>query len=219
MNTLSRSPFDFRHLTNYVNTPTPPAKPKDTLPAKPKEPIRIDVILHESIRRNTLSDKRMEHNFKVAKTEIENITGRKVEINIDHTSKLRAFQYNYKGNVHSDLEDRITRLEDAQKKIGTKNSNYLHKYLFVTPNGVNGRLGFGATEMKVGVASLSDNRGISHAIGHMLGATPEDGAVTYNGWWNDTIMNLDSGSPLRGNDFRYSDKNRENIRNYLKKFA
>ncbi|MNG41303.1 hypothetical protein D3C84_1303970 [compost metagenome] len=50
----------------------------------------------------------------------------------------------------------------------------------------------------------------------MLGATHEDAEVIYNGWWHDTIMN--DSNALHGNEYRFSDKNRENIRNYLSQF-
>ncbi|MNT63011.1 hypothetical protein D3C72_2007830 [compost metagenome] len=53
----------------------------------------------------------------------------------------------------------------------------------------------------------------------MLGATHEDSEVVYDGWWNDTIMLVDEFSPARGNVYRFSEKNRENIRKYLNRFS
>jgi hypothetical protein len=54
----------------------------------------------------------------------------------------------------------------------------------------------------------------------MFGATHEDYEVYYNGWWGETIMVSGTVfSTLRGDAKRFSDKNRENIRNYLEEYA
>ncbi|WP_226476834.1 hypothetical protein [Pseudomonas sp. MWU16-30323] len=211
MNIPTRSVFDFSHVTSINNAP--PA-------AKPKEPIYIEVILHTDIKASVSDNKRMQKNFDVARTEIENATGRKVEITVNKDPFMRDFEYKKPDSAHDVLEKKVAQmLASDSKNLPTEKSSRLHKYLFVTPKGVNGHIGIGAADMKTGIASLKDDRGIAHAIGHMFGATHDDGEVNYDGWWNDTLMNVDAGSPLRGNDFRYSDKNRENIRNHLNKFA
>jgi hypothetical protein len=52
----------------------------------------------------------------------------------------------------------------------------------------------------------------------MFGATHEDSDIVYDGWWHDTIMKYDVNSPVRGNYYHFSEKNRANIRNYLSQF-
>lgn len=210
MNHINRSPFDFRHLINVGEKPTPPAS---------KNPIHIEVILHEDIPYPTFDGELMKKNLNAAKKELERATGRKVEITLNQDPNLRAFQYKYKGNVHRDLEDNMARFERMQNKPINESSAKLHKYLLVTPSSIKGHIGVGAPDSKVGVAALNDDRGIAHAIGHMFGATHVDAAVTYNGWWNDTLMNVDASSAFRGNDFTYSEKNRANIRKHFSELA
>jgi hypothetical protein len=56
------------------------------------------------------------------------------------------------------------------------------------------------------------------AIGHLFGAVDEDTEIFYNGWWYNTIMNDGKNTAFKGNAYRFSDKNRENIRKYLSQY-
>ncbi|WP_175653066.1 hypothetical protein [Pseudomonas sp. Marseille-P9899] len=66
------------------------------------------------------------------------------------------------------------------------------------------------------IASLSPYATVGHELGHTLSATHEQSCVSFNGWFCETYM-FPRRLGLRSNCYRYSDENRENIANYLKR--
>lgn len=66
------------------------------------------------------------------------------------------------------------------------------------------------------IASLQAYPTAGHELGHTLSATHEQSQVNFNGWFCETYM-FPSRLALRSNCYRYSDENRANIANYLKR--
>lgn len=66
------------------------------------------------------------------------------------------------------------------------------------------------------IASLKAYATAGHELGHTLSATHEQSQVNFNGWFCETYM-FPSRFGLRSNCYRYSDENRANIANYLKR--
>lgn len=146
----------------------------------------------------------------------------------DEVPKLSG--YNYKNESESAaLQGWRDLLHDFYSKTLSRDRDEanLTKLLLLTRDNINEKLGgilglVGGVSMVEGhcaIASIGSYRYPAHEIGHMLGATHEDSEVVYDGWWNDTIMLVDDYSPARGNVYRFSEKNRENIRKYLNRFS
>lgn len=66
------------------------------------------------------------------------------------------------------------------------------------------------------IASLQAYSTAGHELGHTLSATHEQSQVNFNGWFCETYL-FPSRFGLRSNCYRYSDENRANIANYLKR--
>jgi hypothetical protein len=209
MQSIQRSPFDFWHVAK-AGSPI--------LATTEKKPVEIQVILHESIRLTQSQNDRMQKNFNLIQSEFKKHAGHEVKFNLDHYSHLRGFSKG--GDKLSDLNSQVDYLKRQQKQQPTDNSERLKKYLFITPKIENGRPGAGAPGLDAGIAALNDDRGIAYAVGLMFGAKPGDAEVNYHfPWWYETVMNNSGVSSLHANDYRFSDKNRKNIRTYLNKFS
>ena len=209
MQSIHRSPFDFWQVAK-VNSPV--------LASTEKKPVEIQVILHESIRLTQSQEDRMQKNFNLIQSEFKKYAGREVKFNVDHYSHLRGFSKG--GDKLRDLNSQVDYLKRQQKQNATDNSEELKKYLFITPKSEDGHPGSGAPGLDAGIAALNDDRGIAHAVGLMFGAKPSDAEVNYHfPWWYETVMNDSSVSTMHANDYRFSDKNRTNIRTYLSKFS
>lgn len=66
------------------------------------------------------------------------------------------------------------------------------------------------------IASMRAYSTVGHELGHTLSATHEQSRVNFNGWFCETYM-FPSRFGLRSNCYQYSDENRANIANYLKR--
>lgn len=96
-----------------------------------------------------------------------------------------------------------------------------NKYLLLTRDelarqGSDSISGFAYQTGHSAIASLSPHATVGHELGHTLSATHEQSCVTFNGWFCETYM-FPRRLGLRSNCYRYSDENRENIANYLKR--
>ncbi|VVO10408.1 reprolysin-like metallopeptidase [Pseudomonas fluorescens] len=194
-----------------------------------KKHITLPVIIHSDLQ-DYQKDKLYNDYFAWLKTELEFISEREVKILMyrqDEAPKLAG--YNYKNEdgsaalvgwrdlIHDWYSGILSRDRDEAK---------LTKVLLLTRDNINEKLGgllggLGGIALVKGhcaIASISSYRAPAHEIGHMLGATHEDGEVIYDGWWRDTIMLADEFSHARGNVYRFSDKNRQHIRDYLNQF-
>lgn len=97
--------------------------------------------------------------------------------------------------------------------------SFLNKHLLMTRNsydhsGLNYNAGLAYFKQNTAIASIAAYSAPAHEIGHMLGATHEDAALKFNGWICETYTH--PRVPARSNCYRYSDKNRTSILEYIK---
>lgn len=190
----------------------------------PKQHIRIIIFLHQDLAGYS-KDKIYNDYFSWLKTELEIISGRTIEILlIDAIEAQKLTTFNYKNedgkaslNAWKSLLYSYVREHQNSYPPGLPH----HKYLLLTRDSISRRLdGIAEVTGQVGIASINTYQIPGHEIGHMLGATHKDSEVIYNGWWHETIMSTPvNASEFRGNAYRYSDSNRDNIRNYLNTYA
>lgn len=159
--------------------------------------------------------------FSWLKSELEEISEHEVSILLNRRRlppELSAF--NYKGrNESAVLASWKNTAEDWHyKRIRADNYDpRTTKTLLLTRHNINNSVaGIAYQGGSFGIASIKSYRAPAHEIGHMFHAMHEDSAVEYDGWWHDSIMLVDNFSHLRGNTYRFSERNRENMRRYFK---
>lgn len=182
-----------------------------------KQPLTLNVFIHEDLSEYSRY-KLYETHFSWFTDEIQNLSGRKLSVNMFSPSEAKSLSdFNYRNiSENASLE---TWKEKLNKYFGDMLLNATHthfnKYLLLTRHAINSRVsGIATTRHYAGIASIATDMTPAHEAGHMFGATHEDSEVLYNGWWSETVMRPES-SPFRSDANRFSDKNRENIRNYL----
>ncbi|MHC8329792.1 zinc metalloprotease [Pseudomonas sp. LB1P83] len=192
----------------------------DENPEQSKNPILLMVYIHSDLDEYDINELNHDY-FSWARTELQDISNRNIDmILITKSTSPEMANFDYKDvssaySLHrwSQLVNKTSLRIPAAQSYHPK----LIKHLLLTRNPINEKIaGVAYSKDECGIASISSYMTPAHEIGHMLGATHEDAEVIYNGWWHDTIMK--PVNALHGNDYRFSDKNRENIRNYLSKF-
>lgn len=188
--------------------------------APTKTPILLAVYIHGDLDEYDIN-KLYDDYFSWMRTELQDISGRNVDITFNTQAALPAlanFHYQDPGSSDSLYRWKLTVDEITSKAKETKPYHpHLNKFLLITRHPINrGALGVAQSKGQCGIALIGDYMTPAHEVGHMFGATHEDADVIYNGWWYDTIMK--HASTFKGNYYRFSDKNRENIRNYLSQF-
>ncbi|MBI6621048.1 hypothetical protein YA0783_22365 [Pseudomonas corrugata] len=185
-----------------------------------KDTIAILVCLHDDLKGYEYRKLSSDH-FVWLKTELELISGREVIITFARPqppySHLRRFDY--KG---ADASSKLSAWRNAAQdwRYETlRNNDYdprLTKTLLLTKDNINKTIS-GIAELggHFGIASIRTYNTPAHEIGHLFNADHKDSVIEYDGWWKDSIMHADSYSDLRGNTYRFSESNRENIRQYL----
>ncbi|WDM59326.1 hypothetical protein K4A76_23305 [Pseudomonas sp. NEEL19] len=98
--------------------------------------------------------------------------------------------------------------------------SFMDKHLLLTRNpydrsGLNYVGGLANFRYNTAISSVSAYGAPAHEIGHMLGATHEDAELKFNGWVCETYT-YPNRVAARSNCYRYSDKNRAIIADYLK---
>ncbi len=206
---------------------------------KTLKPIKLHVILHRDLEtdwtdtllglfflsnlRTYTFDSIKKDYFSWLIDELETLSGRKVEmiqITKDEASDLYTFDYSSDTST-----DAITRWEKAVSLFLQKASRTpspLEKFILLTRNAVvPGQLNGVANKHggQFAIATVDNFRTAAHEVGHLLDARHDAGGIIYNGWWSETLMvEYDFFSPLRTNAYRFSDQNRERIKDYLKPF-
>lgn len=124
---------------------------------------------------------------------------------------------NYAGKPSREVLDTFTAaIKDSE---AGKLFSHMNKHLLMTRGsydhrGLNFNAGIAFQKGNTAIASVAVYGAAAHEIGHMLGATHEDATVNFNGWACETYTK--PRLPLRSNCYRYSDKNRATIVDYLK---
>lgn len=194
-----------------------------------KKPITIIVVLHKDLQEYQKNDLYTDY-FSWLKTELESISERDVRFLMHphhEVPELSGYNYRNEDGIAA-LQGWMDLIEDWYTKIlqYEEHEPDLTKVLLLTRNNISTKAGgllggvggYAIFKGHCAIAAITSKQIPAHEIGHMLGATHEDGDVIYDGWWHDTIMLSDDFSNVRGNANRYSEKNRENIRQYLSSF-
>lgn len=187
-----------------------------------KNPILLMVFIHDDLDGHD-ENKLYDDYFAWLKTELEDISGRDVLIIFKSKStapEMTNYHYQNESPYDSGQGWKALVKEFTSKVEETRPYDPdLNKFLLLTRNPINSSVaGVAIGKGQSGIASIFYYMAPAHEVGHMFSATHDDADVIYDGWWHDTIMQTDWATTLRGNSYRFSDKNRENIRNYLNQF-
>ncbi|BDB16735.1 hypothetical protein cym2001_01000 [Pseudomonas sp. CYM-20-01] len=188
-------------------------------PAAPK-PINLNVYIHRDLHGDSRLSSLREDYFSWLQTELEDLSGRTVMITFhQETGPVALIDFNYKGDEQKRSSAWKKTVLQYLQNLSTTHSP-LDLYLLLTGDNINSRVaGIANVRGSFGIAATTSYRIAAHEVGHMLGALHKDGDNIFNGWWHETLMkNRDFFSFLRGNAYRFSDKNRDNIRTYLSQF-
>ena len=108
-----------------------------------------------------------------------------------------------------------------RRRQNNPGSTINNKYLLLTREGLGkeGTATISGIAHQAGhaaIASLASYATPGHELGHTLSATHEQSYINFNGWFCEPYM-FAQRLYLRSNCYRYTDENRNNIANYLKK--
>ncbi|WP_445180415.1 hypothetical protein [Pseudomonas sp. McL0111] len=185
------------------------------------KPLLLMVYVHKDLSEHDSNDLYDTH-FKWLSKEFETISGRIFGIiMVPHSRAPELCEHSYKVDTPEQaLYSWYEKIERNKEKIIGVNSGYTDhtlKCLLLTRDNLSDTVGGIATHTgSCAIASINGHQTPAHEVGHLFGARHEDYEVYYNGWWDETIMASGTlESNFRGNAKRFSDKNREHIRNYL----
>lgn len=203
-----------------------------------KRPIDLHIVIHEDLQDENREQLFNDH-FSWLKTELEEISGREINIQFFSTDEMRKLNYK-----HEDLDTAgiawAEKVEDLREKYGFAKD--VNKFMLLTKDDIKeGTSGVGVLDYAIAKAA---HRIPAHEIGHMFGATHQDAEKHFNSHgavissiygeeavldkirkkpelrsllgYQPTIMNGGDGiQQPQGLPLRFSKKNRENIRKYL----
>ncbi|WP_434559566.1 hypothetical protein J3P95_24775 [Pseudomonas sp. Z5-35] len=184
-----------------------------------KNQITILVCLHEDLK-SYGKDKLYSDYFVWLKSELEYISQRETVILLNRSRlPIELSTFDYQGQDVGAILNSWKNVAADWHYTRVRSGNYdprITKTLLLTRNNLNRTVGGVAHQGgSFAISSITSFRFPAHEIGHMFHATHEDSAVEYDGWWHDSIMLTDNFSHLRGNTYRYSEKNRDNMRQYF----
>lgn len=185
-----------------------------------KNDVTIFAIIHNDVPKDLIKSIYADYLSHVI-TELENISSRKFHVVLGTGEPYSSFAYKDR-----DVLAMLQRweklgymyLQEADKKgFDTKD---LNKVILLTKYGINEDAGGAAlidpnkSVGKFAISSLERYLNPGHEIGHLLGAKHENAEVQYNGWWCETYMTA-KPQPIRSTCYKFSEANRQAIRNHL----
>ncbi|MBV6825342.1 zinc-dependent metalloprotease [Pseudomonas sp. PD9R] len=186
-----------------------------------KRPILLTVFIHEDLGSYNEDKLYLDH-FDWIADKIASLSGRTMDVvfvppsdspfisNIDYkTDNIGSLlaKLSYQIEIH---------LNTSQNTIV---DNSIHKFLLLTRDNINDEmLGAAYSPGQLGISSITTKIAAAHEVGHMFDARHEDSEVNAETYYGiaKTIMYPIAESPVA---FRFSDKNLENIKTYLNRFA
>ncbi len=179
----------------------------------------LTVFVHEDLAGYNEDKLYLDHFDWVADT-IARISGRTMDVTFVPPSDAHSIcSLDYKtddlAKLLNTLQGKVSEYVESGK---LDDYNNIHKLLLLTQYDINDEtLGVAHAPGIVGIASITYKVTAAHEIGHMFNASHEDAknnVSTYYGPAKSTMSDNASGTVA----FRFSDKNKENIRNYLNQF-
>ncbi len=186
------------------------------LPDAAARSLTVTVYLH-----NDLADMREEQvrkdYFEHWLSEMRSFSQHPIEL-IFRRNVERITDIDYAGMPAAQLLDTFSEEVNEQGRYGV--FSFMDKHLLLTRNtydesGSDRLGGLANFKYNTAISSLGAYGTPAHEIGHMLGATHEDAELKFNGWICETYT-YPNRAAARSNCYRYSDKNRATIADYLK---
>lgn len=177
--------------------------------------LTVTVYVHDDLA--DMSDEQLNKDFfQHWLDEMRSFSQRSIEVifqrKVEHITDIA-----YAGMPSAKLLEAFTRQLHEQRRHPF--FSFMDKQLLLTGNsydhsGLNYTAGLAYLKQNMAIASVAAYGAPAHEIGHLLGATHEDAELKFNGWVCETYTH--PRVPARSNCYRYSDKNRANIADYMK---
>ena len=155
------------------------------------------------------------------KQEMEEFSGRSVEVRFI-TDAPAVEDIAYKGSGEQAHLNRLidtfrSRVDEYQRHRNITPKNFkTEKHLLLVQSRLAATiLGVAHQGSSLGIASLETYSAAGHELGHMLNGTHENAETLLNPWFCETYL-VATRQALRSNCYRYSDANREAIKQYLR---
>jgi hypothetical protein len=220
--TFTRTLKKYTPLEMTLNCP--PSAPPEAPEAQPIDlsltPIKINVVVHQDLVSTLPAHSLYETHFSWLAVELENISRRKVLVTIinDETTQ-RLATYEYRSQSAIDATNGWAALIHATFPESRLNSPLAVYVLLTTSDFIDGVSGFASSEDRVAIARGTYAKIVGHEIGHLFEANHAHGGVIYSSCWSRTLMDGNAPPLLNAVDgYRFSTRNRENIRLYLSQF-
>lgn len=178
-------------------------------------PITLYIFVHSDVHPTTAHTLGRAH-FKVFTDEIQSITGR--HFNFKEIRNVPGMtDFNYKTPDEGDALRRWQIAAIAYKNLHGLGWGKTERYILVTQDPINDRvLGCAYLGQPPIIACTKHYQVIGHEVGHSFNATHEDAELGWNAWGGvcETMMYA-TVSNIRGNCYRFTQKNRKNIKDFL----
>ncbi|MFA7891520.1 hypothetical protein [Pseudomonas putida] len=177
--------------------------------------LTVNVYVHDDLA--DMPDAQLHNDyFEHWLKEMRNFTDHPIEV-IFQRNVPAITDIAYAGMPSSHILEAFTNGVDEKTRQGP--FSFMNKHLLLTRDsydrsGLNYNAGLAYMKQNTAISSIAAYGAPAHEIGHMLGATHEDAELKFNGWVCETYTH--PRVPARSNCYRYSDKNRAIIADYLK---
>lgn len=186
-----------------------------------KRPLTLTIFIHEDLK-DYDTDRLYLNHFDWILDELERISGRTMDMVFLPPADAPVISaYEYKNDdEEKSLQGLLYRVGSYKRQMwANHNRTYddnLDKFMLLTRDNINNRvLGIANFPGKLAIASITSNPTPAHEIGHLFSARHADfdeNISTYHGTYKSLM------APYGPAAFALSEKNRENIVNYLNQF-